>query len=111
PLAPLGRTLHTWESFLFSVSPRRGGRAPELDDGEVLEWTGRFLARLHLVGAERDFAARPALDLASFGQEPRDWLLDHHAIPMDVEREWKEACDAALLQIRAAFDAAQQAGV
>jgi Ser/Thr protein kinase RdoA (MazF antagonist) len=111
PLAPQGRTLHPWDSFLFSVSPRRGGRAPELDDAEVLEWTGRFLARLHQVGARREFVARPALDVASFGQEPRDWLLAHQAIPLEVEREWKEACDAVLAQIRTAFDRAQQAGV
>ena len=111
PLAPQGRTLHRHGDFPFSVSPRRGGRAPELDDAEVLEWTGRFLARLHQVGAARAFAERPALDLATFGQEPRDWLLAHHAIPLEVEREWREACDAALQQIAAAFDAARQAGV
>jgi Ser/Thr protein kinase RdoA (MazF antagonist) len=40
--------------------PRRGGRPPELDDGEVLEWIGRFLARIHTVGAKKPFASRPA---------------------------------------------------
>ncbi len=106
PLAP-----QPWADFRFSVSPRRGGRAPELDDGEVLEWTGRFLARLHQVGAARPFAHRPALDLASFGQEPRDWLLAHGAIPLEVEREWTQACDAALAQIASAFAESTRQGV
>ena len=46
-----GSTLHQHGGFAFSVSPRRGGRRPELEDLDVLEWIGRFLARLHLVGA------------------------------------------------------------
>jgi Ser/Thr protein kinase RdoA (MazF antagonist) len=111
PLAPQGRTLHHHAGFSFSVSPRRGGRAPELDDGEVLEWIGRYLARLHTVGGKRPFAQRPALDIASFGEEPRDWLLAHHGIPLDVQGEWERGCATALGQIRAAFSAAQAAGV
>lgn len=111
PLAPQGRTLHHHAGFAFSVSPRRGGRAPELDDGEVLEWIGRFLARLHIVGAQAPFRTRPALDLASFGQEPRDWLLAHHAIPLEVQSAWQRICDQALERIRIAFADAQEAGV
>src|SRR5690349_4671981 len=80
PLAPQGATLHEHAGFFFSVSPRRGGRTPELDDGEVLEWIGRYLARLHLVGARKPFETRPALDIATFGEEPRAWLLQHNAI-------------------------------
>ncbi|MBE7367277.1 serine/threonine protein kinase [Ramlibacter pallidus] len=111
PLAPGGATLHHHAGFAFSVSPRRGGRAPELDDGEVLEWIGRYLARLHTVGARRPFAVRPALDVASFGEEPRDWLLAHHGIPLDVQGDWQRACELALARIRTAFDAAAAAGV
>lgn len=111
PLAPQGATLHHHAGFAFSVSPRRGGRAPELDDGEVLEWIGRYLARLHTVGAKKPFATRPALDVASFGEEPRDWLLAHDAVPLDVQGDWTRACAKALDQVRAAFDAARQAGV
>lgn len=96
PLVLNGATLHQFGDFAFSVSPRRGGRAPELDDDEVLEWTGRFLARIHTVGAERPFVHRPALDLASFGQEPRDWLLAHEMVPLDVQSAWQARCAEAL---------------
>lgn len=111
PLAPRGSTLHHHAGFAFSISPRRGGRMPELDDGEVLEWIGRYLARLHTVGAKQPFAVRPALDVASFGDEPREWLLAHNAVPLEVQAEWTRTCDSALAMVRAAFAAGEQAGV
>ena len=91
-----GRSLHQHGDFLFSVSPCRGGRRPELDDPEVLEWIGRFLARIHNVGASAPFKQRPALDLQSFAIEPRDWLLSQQLIPLDVQGSWHAACDKAI---------------
>ncbi|WP_295857751.1 serine/threonine protein kinase [uncultured Xylophilus sp.] len=101
PLAIDGRTLHRHAGFAFSVSPNRGGRAPDLDDFETLEWTGRFIARLHTVGAARPFAARPALDLQTFALEPRDWLQSHDFIPLDVRGDWDRACAVAIESIAA----------
>ncbi|MDR6857664.1 serine/threonine protein kinase [Variovorax guangxiensis] len=99
PLALEGATLHHHGGFAFSVSPYRGGRQPELDDFEVLEWVGRFLARIHTVGAARPFVERPALDLQSFGLASRDWLLEHEMIPLDVQRDWEKACSEAFEMI------------
>ena len=99
PLVIEGSTLHHHAGFVFSLSPRRGGRAPELDDAEVLEWIGRFLARIHVVGEARPFTHRPTLDLASFAIEPRDWLLTHDAIPLDVGSAWERLCNDAITAI------------
>src|SRR3954469_11874419 len=44
-----GETLHRHGGFRFAVYPKRGGRAPELEDRNTLEWLGRFLGRLHAV--------------------------------------------------------------
>ena len=96
PLVLRGSTLHHFGGFAFSVSPRRGGRSPELDDPDVLEWIGRFLARLHTVGSATPFVARPALDLESFGNCSRAWLLAHHMLPLDVQSAWQRASQAAL---------------
>jgi Ser/Thr protein kinase RdoA (MazF antagonist) len=101
PLVLNGATLHRHAGFAFSVSPYRGGRAPELDDFEVLEWVGRFLARIHAVGATRPFVERPPLDLQTFGIASRDWLLSNDKIPLDVQRDWETACNAALDRIAA----------
>jgi Ser/Thr protein kinase RdoA (MazF antagonist) len=96
PLVLGGTTLHHYQGFSFSVSPRRGGRAPELDDGEVLEWIGRFLARIHTVGAAQPFKTRPALNVQSFGVEPRDWLLTHERVPLDVQSAWEKLSQQAI---------------
>jgi Ser/Thr protein kinase RdoA (MazF antagonist) len=96
PLVVNGSSLHHFGGFAFSVSPSRGGRAPELDDPDVLEWIGRFLARIHTVGAARPFASRPTLDLASFGQESVAWLLAHEKLPLDVQSAWSKVAKYAL---------------
>src|SRR3989304_3471116 len=62
PLAFDGTTLHSFQGFRFAVFPRCGGRPPELEDRATLEWLGRFIGRIHGVGAVRPFAARPAID-------------------------------------------------
>ena len=66
PLCIDGKSLFKFAGYRFSLSPRRGGRAPELDNPEVLEWMGRFLGRIHAVGAIRPFAHRPAIDIENF---------------------------------------------
>lgn len=110
PLLLQGATLHHFGGFAFSVSPSRGGRAPELDDDEVLAWIGRFLARLHNVGASAPFADRPTLDLASFGQLPRAWLLSHDQLPLDVQSAWEKASQDALDLIADSTDSIWAAG-
>ena len=103
PLLLAGRTLNGHAGFRFSVSPRRGGRRPELDDVEVLEWIGRFLARIHTVGSARPFDTRPQLDVKTFATDPRDWLLAHDAIPLDVQGSWLKQCNAAIAMIESAL--------
>jgi Ser/Thr protein kinase RdoA (MazF antagonist) len=100
PLRLQGETLHHFNGFSFSVSPRRGGRRPELDDFDVLEWIGRFLARIHTVGAARPFAQRPVLGLQTFALEPRDWLLAHGSVAPEVRTAWQEAMEEALALLR-----------
>jgi len=96
PLLLNGSTLHLFGGFGFSVSPRRGGRAPELDDSEVLEWIGRFLARIHTVGAAHPFVHRPALNVQTFGADSKRWLLDHEKVPLDVQSAWGRVCQTAI---------------
>jgi len=96
PLVLNGATLHHFGGFAFSVSPSRGGRPPELDDPDVLEWIGRFLARIHTVGAAKPFVQRPALDLQSFGIASREWLLGHDKVPLDVQSSWAKASQLAI---------------
>jgi Ser/Thr protein kinase RdoA (MazF antagonist) len=104
PIATGANTLHQFGGFRFAVYPRRGGRSPELEDGKVLEWIGRFLGRIHAVGAARPFKLRPALNPQTFGEEPRDWLLASGMIPRDLQDVWTGVVDEALDRVEPFFD-------
>jgi Ser/Thr protein kinase RdoA (MazF antagonist) len=106
PLAPRGETLHLHRGYRFSLSPRRGGRSPELDDPQVLEWIGRFLGRIHALGAVRPFEHRPTLDIASFGTEPRDYLLAQGWIPSELLPAYESVAEQALACVHACFERA-----
>jgi Ser/Thr protein kinase RdoA (MazF antagonist) len=103
PLAANGATLHRHDGFRFALYPRRGGRAPELEDPRALEWIGRFLGRIHAVGATKPFVHRPALDIASFGEEPRDFVLASGFVPPELAEPCRAACELALEAVRASF--------
>jgi Ser/Thr protein kinase RdoA (MazF antagonist) len=104
PLEISGKTLFEHAGFRFAVFPRRGGRTPELEDPKVLEWIGRFLGRIHAVGAAKPFVHRPVLDFETFGEEPRDWLLDSGMIPNDLEDVWTGVVDEALDRVAPFFE-------
>jgi Ser/Thr protein kinase RdoA (MazF antagonist) len=106
PLAIGGATLHAFEGFRFAVFPRRGGRAPELEDPKTLEWIGRFVGRIHAVGAARAFRERPALDVETFGVEPREWLRASGLLPAELLEAWTSATALALEGVRRCYERA-----
>lgn len=105
PLKLHEQTLHEAGGFFFSVSPVRGGRTPELDDLDVLTWIGRYLARLHDVGATRTFAHRPALTPQAFGAQSAQTLLELDAIAPEVRREWLQMHEQAMALVQTHWQA------
>lgn len=83
-------------AYRFAVTPRRAGRAPELDDPVTLQWIGRFIGRMHSVGSREPFIERSTLTVASMGVAARDWLMANDVIPPDAIDGWRSACNAAL---------------
>jgi len=67
---------------------------------------GRLIGRLHATGSLSKYHFRPTLDLASFGKEPRDYLLEHGFIPLELRQPWLEAVELALDGIRKCYDRA-----
>ncbi|MES9885679.1 MAG: serine/threonine protein kinase [Candidatus Sedimenticola sp. 6PFRAG1] len=106
PLVIGGETLHEYQGFRFSLYPRRGGRWPELDDPDNLEWIGRFMARIHQLGASHPFACRPDIDIAGLGSEPVEFLLGNNLVPLEQERSYREITTILLEKIAEAFDKA-----
>ena len=81
PLDIQGRTLHSHQGYLFTVFPSVGGRQYEIDNLDQLEWVGRFLGRIHQVGSERLFTARPTIGLDEYLTQPRIILENSALIP------------------------------
>jgi Ser/Thr protein kinase RdoA (MazF antagonist) len=106
PLQIDGRTLHEFGGYRFAVHPRQGGRVPELSDPDTLEWMGRFLGRIHAVGALQPYTHRPTLDIASFGTESRDYLLGHDWLPAELRQVWAGVSSQALESVHHCFERA-----
>ncbi len=101
-----GSTLLRHDGFRFAIYPRRGGRAPELDDPAVLRWLGRLLGRIHRVGAVHRFAHRETLSVDLLGEASRRTLLEGHWIPPELLPAWRGIADRAIDGARAAFERA-----
>ncbi len=106
PLPFNGRTLHHSAGHRFALFARQGGRAPELEREETLEWLGRFLGRIHAVGACSNYQARPSLDIQSFGIEPRDFLVAGDWLPLELRPAWTSVADQALDGVSHAYQRA-----
>ena len=100
-VAPSGKA--AFGGFTFAVYPRRGGRTPEFDSPKVLEWIGRFMGRIHAVGAARKFQHRESLTPITFGREPRAWLLQSNFVPPDLLEAWKAVTEQALQMVDACY--------
>lgn len=91
------------QSFRYALFPRRGGRAPELDNPDNLFILGRLLARIHRIGAARPFASRPSLDLQSFGYEPVAFVTKYF-IPASLKESYCTITDRLLERMSGLYD-------
>ena len=106
PIVIDGRSLSIFQDYRFSVFPKHGGRAPELDQEGVLEWIGRFIGRIHSVGALSDFQHRPVINIETFGEEPSKFLLNEGMMPKELESVYRGVVAQALDGVRRCYDRA-----
>lgn len=105
PLADAsGETLHHYQNFRFSLFPRRGGHAPPLDNDDCLETMGRWLARIHNVGAARPFAHRPELTPDAFGHQAVAFVTESF-VPRDLLESWQSLTRDLLAMVDDRFSA------
>lgn len=94
PIAVNGQTLFFSDPFFFALFPRRGGQAPELSSDDDLELLGRWLGRLHQVGANSAFRHRPrirgAADMALAGEQ----VLRSGLMPIDYHASYESLATA-----------------
>jgi len=106
PLARDGTTLFRHAGFRFAVFPRRGGRAPELEGGDTLEWLGRTIARMHAVGERRRFAHRARIDVDALVRTSARHVLASPLLPPPTSSRYAQAVEALALRLDAAWEAA-----
>jgi Ser/Thr protein kinase RdoA (MazF antagonist) len=110
PLVIDGDTLHKAAGFRVAVYPSRGGRAPDLDNFELLQQLGRFMARIHLVGETEDFEHRPEIDIDSYALDSRDYLLDNDFISRELCPAYESVAELVINGIEACFSRAGNVG-
>ena len=106
PMEIDGETLLHSGHFRLAVYPCRGGRAPDLDNFELLNQLGRLVARIHLAGATSSFRHRPRIDIDSYGVKSIDYLLDNNFIPDDNCDAYESIVEFVLEGIEASYSRA-----
>ena len=106
PLAINDKTYFQYDGFNIAIFPRRGGRAPAVDDLGCLEVLGRFIGRLHAVGASDRFSYRPTISIEEYGFSSRRFLLDHNFIPDELRESYSTITEPLLKLIQDRFDLA-----
>lgn len=79
-----GQSVFEITGVMFAIFPKRPGRLePELSKQQLTR-LGRFLARLHNVGATVKDAPRQRLDPETYGREPLKFLKHGRFVPMEL---------------------------
>lgn len=103
PMQINGQSWFEYEGFIIALFPRRGGRAPAVDDLNCLEVLGRFIARLHNIGASKSFAYRPELTTADYAEASRQFLLEKQFIPIELEEAYASVSEHLIGMINNKF--------
>lgn len=101
-----GETLYHHKQFRFALYPRCGGRPPELENPDHLLQLGRFIGRMHNVGATNTYEHRPILDIQTFGIDASDYLLANKFIPLELEEAYQTLARDLIKRINHCYERA-----
>lgn len=106
PMVIDGQTLLKTDDFKLAIFVNRGGRAPDLENFDQLEQMGRFMGRIHRVGQSQSFTHRPNLTIETFGQQPRDYILENQFIPADLLDAYQSLTEQLLTEVALCYERA-----
>jgi Ser/Thr protein kinase RdoA (MazF antagonist) len=98
-----GLSLQRWGNYRFSLFECHGGRAPELDDEKHLLWLGRYMARIHNIGALKPFEHRPEINCSTYGTGPLEFLKQSSHIPSSLKLAYETIASQVLEASEAVF--------
>ncbi len=98
-----GKTLFDYEGFRFSLYPRQGGQAPELDNLDHLLTLGRVIARMHAYGKIDSFKHRPTLDIQSYAIDSSEFLQNSDFIPDSLKEAYSTLSRDLIEKVELAF--------
>ncbi|MBN3494367.1 serine/threonine protein kinase [Vibrio neptunius] len=104
PIKIQGQTLHQYQGYLFALFASVGGRQFEVDNLEQLEGVGRFLGRIHKVGARMAFKDRPTISLEEYLHQPRKILEQSRFIPFHLENAFFNDLDLLIQSLQQQWD-------
>ena len=84
PLEIKDSTLHEYQGFYFTVFPRQGGHAPEVDCPDTLFRIGRNIGRIHQASGNKIFQYRKNLSVEEWATESQRYLLQENFIPSSL---------------------------
>ena len=85
-----GKSLFEKAGIYCAIWNRTGGRAPEELTTEELQMLGRYLGRLHNVGASTRTKHRNQLTAKKYGIEPLRFVIEKGFIPITLQKKYSE---------------------
>ncbi|MGE5523084.1 MAG: serine/threonine protein kinase [Rhodospirillaceae bacterium] len=103
PLVIGDTTLHEHAGFRYAVYPKRPGRSPELSDPDTLLQLGRFIGRIHAVGALTPYRHRLALDIETYGRAPFAFVMAGDFVPQDLRETYRSVVEDVLARVEQCY--------
>ncbi|MFB1015520.1 MAG: Ser/Thr protein kinase RdoA (MazF antagonist) [Alteromonadaceae bacterium] len=98
PLKIKGQSLFNYQGYQFAVYPCRGGRIFEVDNLEQLEWMGRFVGRMHAVGAQKPFNHRPSFNVDEMLYQAKDIIVESGFVPKSLQKPFFTILDIVIVE-------------
>lgn len=97
------QTLHSYNGYRFAIFPKLSGRSPETDNMDHLYRIGRFIGRIHAVGATKTFKHRASIEIKSYGHDAVNYLLENNFIPNELLDSYKTTVEIILNKVESIF--------
>lgn len=105
PLSIENKTLHEYKGFLFTLFPRQGGYAPEIDIPDTLYRIGLNIGRIHQSSGTQRFEHRTSLSLEERAIGSRSFLLENDFIPMSLRTAYETLSDDIIQKMQTIWQA------